>query len=264
MSLHVGNSLPVLGSLADPNPGRAHCARNVPVAVPISRRVSRSSPERQAHAAPWLGTPLDSSRTLTFPFLSQMPRPSEEAAVRAQPVCRALDDQGGRPCRAGAAGARDQAVPALVIAVSILDARNSASEARRLAMARTRLLRAIERLAAEHHEAEQLAIPPAELRERRAEAVHSRREILKRGGALGVAAIIGPSILVRPAVAAAATLRASRSSAAGSPGSTRRSRSQTRGSPRRSTRRPTGSAAGCTPTRAATGPTARSASGAAS
>ncbi len=69
-------------------------------------------------------------------------------------------------------------------------------------MARTRLLRAIERLAAEHHEAEQLAIPPAELRERRAEAVHSRREILKRGGALGVAAIIGPSILVRPAVAA--------------------------------------------------------------
>jgi len=70
-------------------------------------------------------------------------------------------------------------------------------------MARARLLRAIERLAAEHHEAERLAIPPAELRERRAEALHSRREILKRGGALGAAAIIGPSIFVRPAVAAA-------------------------------------------------------------
>ena len=53
-------------------------------------------------------------------------------------------------------------------------------------MARTPLLRAIERLAREHDVAERLGVPPAELRERRAEAGYSRREFLKRSGAVGV------------------------------------------------------------------------------
>jgi monoamine oxidase len=67
-------------------------------------------------------------------------------------------------------------------------------------MARTPLLRSIERLAREHGDAESLGISPAELRERRAEAAYSRREFLKRGGTIGAAlAVVGPAALARAA-----------------------------------------------------------------
>jgi monoamine oxidase len=70
-------------------------------------------------------------------------------------------------------------------------------------MARTPLLRLLERLAREHDDAERLRITPAEVRERRAEAVYSRREFLKRSGAAGVAAgLVGPAVLARSARAA--------------------------------------------------------------
>ena len=70
-------------------------------------------------------------------------------------------------------------------------------------MARTPLLRAIARLARDHADAERLGIAPGELRERRAEARYSRREVIKRGGAAGAAvAVAGPALLARPARAA--------------------------------------------------------------
>ena len=55
-------------------------------------------------------------------------------------------------------------------------------------MARTPLLRAFQRLAAEHRAAERLGIPPAELRDER----FSRGEFLKRAGVTGAVAVAGP------------------------------------------------------------------------
>jgi monoamine oxidase len=73
-------------------------------------------------------------------------------------------------------------------------------------MARTPLLRALQRLAAEHRTAERLGMTPAELREHQAEArekEYSRGEFLKRSGAAGAAvALGGPAALVRSARAA--------------------------------------------------------------
>jgi monoamine oxidase len=70
-------------------------------------------------------------------------------------------------------------------------------------MARTPLLRAIERLAREHDDAERLGLRPAELREQRAEAACSRREFLWRAGAAGAALAAGPAFFARAARAAA-------------------------------------------------------------
>src|ERR671932_928051 len=73
-------------------------------------------------------------------------------------------------------------------------------------MARTPLLRALQRLAREHRDAEQLGISPAELREREAEARergYSRGDFLKRSGAAGAAvALAGPAAFARSARAA--------------------------------------------------------------
>ena len=71
-------------------------------------------------------------------------------------------------------------------------------------MARTPILRWIQRLANEHAAAEQLGITPAELREKRAAAAFTRRQFLKTAAALGaVVAATGPAALMRPARAAA-------------------------------------------------------------
>ena len=72
-------------------------------------------------------------------------------------------------------------------------------------MARTPLLRALERLAEEHRTAERIGIPPAELRGRRAEAEYSRGEFLKRAGVAGAgfAVIPGTRRLVRQPAATA-------------------------------------------------------------
>jgi monoamine oxidase len=70
-------------------------------------------------------------------------------------------------------------------------------------MARTPLLRAIERLARDHGEADRLGITPAQLRELRADARWSRRDFLKRGGAAGAGALLlGQIASGRPARAA--------------------------------------------------------------
>src|SRR5437764_5659765 len=69
-------------------------------------------------------------------------------------------------------------------------------------MARTPLLRAFERLAWEHHDAERMGIAPHELRARRAEAAYSRREFLKRAGAVGAGLAAAPAVVARPARAA--------------------------------------------------------------
>ena len=58
-------------------------------------------------------------------------------------------------------------------------------------MARTPLLRAFQRLAAEHRAAERLGIPPAELRDER----YSRGEFLRRAGVTGAVAVAGPTLL---------------------------------------------------------------------
>ena len=72
-------------------------------------------------------------------------------------------------------------------------------------MARTALLKAIQRLAEEHRSAGRLGIEPAELRGMRQEAAYSRREFLKRAGVAGAAVTIaGPAVLSRPANAATA------------------------------------------------------------
>ena len=70
-------------------------------------------------------------------------------------------------------------------------------------MARTTLLRALQRLAEEHRTAEALGIPPAELRGQRAEAL-SRREFLRRAGIAGAAVAAGPVLLPRAARSATA------------------------------------------------------------
>ena len=72
-------------------------------------------------------------------------------------------------------------------------------------MARTPLMRALERLARHHGDAAQLGIGVEELHERRADGGVSRREFLKRTGAAGAAvAVAGPLALARPARAATA------------------------------------------------------------
>jgi monoamine oxidase len=65
-------------------------------------------------------------------------------------------------------------------------------------MARTPLLRSIERLARDHHRAERLGLTPEQARE----DAYSRREFLKRGGAVGAALAVGPAVFARPARAA--------------------------------------------------------------
>jgi monoamine oxidase len=66
-------------------------------------------------------------------------------------------------------------------------------------MARTPLMRAIQRLAREHQEADRLGIEVGELRERQ----YTRREILRRGGAVGAGlALGGPLAYAAPARAA--------------------------------------------------------------
>jgi monoamine oxidase len=73
-------------------------------------------------------------------------------------------------------------------------------------MARTPLMRALQRLAREHGAAAQLGISVDELRERELESRVSRREFLKRTGAVGAAvALVGPAALARPARAAGAS-----------------------------------------------------------
>jgi monoamine oxidase len=67
-------------------------------------------------------------------------------------------------------------------------------------MARTPLLRSLQKLAKEHHEADVLGVAPAELRERRSEASYSRREFLWRTGVAGAAVTVGgPLALAQPA-----------------------------------------------------------------
>jgi monoamine oxidase len=68
-------------------------------------------------------------------------------------------------------------------------------------MARTPLLRAFERLAEEHRAAEDLGIPPAELRGQR-QAALSRREFLKRAGVAGAGLAVGPGMLAATAKSA--------------------------------------------------------------
>jgi monoamine oxidase len=70
-------------------------------------------------------------------------------------------------------------------------------------MARTSLMRALQRLAWEHRAASQLGIGVEELREREEMPGVPRREFLKRAGAVGAAAAVaGPLALARPAQAA--------------------------------------------------------------
>jgi monoamine oxidase len=70
-------------------------------------------------------------------------------------------------------------------------------------MARTPLMRALQRLAREHSQAQALGMDVAELRARAVDGAYSRREFLRRGGAAGAAvALAGPLALARPAGAA--------------------------------------------------------------
>src|SRR6266699_83051 len=72
-------------------------------------------------------------------------------------------------------------------------------------MARTPLMRALQRLAREHDASARLGIGVEEFRQREQEARLSRREFLKRTGAVGaVAAVAGPLSLAKPAAAASA------------------------------------------------------------
>ncbi len=68
-------------------------------------------------------------------------------------------------------------------------------------MARTPLLRALQRLSAEHSETDRLGIGVEELRER----TYSRRELLKRGAAGAAIASMGSAALARPARGAGTT-----------------------------------------------------------
>ena len=73
-------------------------------------------------------------------------------------------------------------------------------------MSRTPLMRALQRLAGEHRAATQLGIEVEEYRERQAEARISRRELVKRSGAVGAAVVLGgPMVLARSARAAGAS-----------------------------------------------------------
>jgi monoamine oxidase len=66
-------------------------------------------------------------------------------------------------------------------------------------MARTPLLRAIQRLAEEHRTADRLGIPPDELRGQRREGAYTRGDFLKRAGVAGAAvAVAGPAAFARP------------------------------------------------------------------
>jgi monoamine oxidase len=73
-------------------------------------------------------------------------------------------------------------------------------------MARTPMMRALRKLAREHHVAGRLGITPAELRERESETrerSYSRREFLKRSGTIGAAVALGvPAALASRARAA--------------------------------------------------------------
>jgi monoamine oxidase len=70
-------------------------------------------------------------------------------------------------------------------------------------MARTPLMRALQRLAREHSQAQALGLEVEALREREAAAAYSRREFLKRTGAVGTAvAVVGPAALKGTARAA--------------------------------------------------------------
>src|SRR5712692_864546 len=72
-------------------------------------------------------------------------------------------------------------------------------------MARTPLMRALRRLAREHRAASTLGIGVEELRERESEVRISRREFVKRTGAVGAAAVVaGPMAFARSARAAGA------------------------------------------------------------
>ena len=72
-------------------------------------------------------------------------------------------------------------------------------------MARTPLMRALQRLAREHDAAARLGIEAGEFRQREQEARLSRREFLKRTGAVGAtAAVAGPLSFARPAATAGA------------------------------------------------------------
>src|SRR6266480_5893411 len=62
-------------------------------------------------------------------------------------------------------------------------------------MARTPLLRALQRLARDHRQAEALGLSPAELREHEHERAYSRGEFLKRSGTAGAIALAGPGVL---------------------------------------------------------------------
>ena len=71
-------------------------------------------------------------------------------------------------------------------------------------MARTPLLRALQRLARDHQNAEALGISPRELREQEQERAYSRGEFLKRSGTAGAAvALAGPGLFANAARAAA-------------------------------------------------------------
>src|SRR5882757_10079204 len=72
-------------------------------------------------------------------------------------------------------------------------------------MARTPLLRALQRLARDHQQAESLGISPAELREREQERAYSRGEFLRRSRAAGAAVALGSGVFSRAALAAAGT-----------------------------------------------------------
>lgn len=70
-------------------------------------------------------------------------------------------------------------------------------------MGRTPLMRALQRLARDHRDADALGLPIEELRARREEGAYTRREFLKRTGTVGAAvAVAGPAVLARPARAA--------------------------------------------------------------
>jgi monoamine oxidase len=73
-------------------------------------------------------------------------------------------------------------------------------------MPRTPLLRALRRLAAEHRAAEQLGIPPAELRGQQQEAAasYSRSDLLKRGAVAGAGVVAGSAFLAEQAKSATA------------------------------------------------------------
>lgn len=75
-------------------------------------------------------------------------------------------------------------------------------------MARTPLMRTLQSLAAEHRSAARMSLDLHEYREREREAQVSRREFLKRAGAVGAAvAVAGPVAFARPARASTAGSR---------------------------------------------------------